>query len=414
MSRLHNNEMFRIKLSTDRTKLSALFFILLFLWLFFTFNTAFASKNEDISHYQSKLEKLQKSIAKVQQHLKGNKKQRSHVVTELKKLEAEISKNAKKLKNLEKNVQRSRKQEKKLKKELKQLNKQLSEQRAILSEQIRSAYSMGHQQNLKMLLNQQNPAQAGRTQAYFNYLNRARQQQINTFLATFELKKKTEIDLKQTLLAQNQLLKTQKRKKRQRQKQRFQRKQLLTELGKKIENQETTLTSLESSRGRIENLLKSLGELLADIPTSPSENTPFLSQKGKLPWPVKGRFMNKFGQSKNYGDLKWNGILIKVTLGTPVRAVSHGRVAFSDWLQGFGFITIIDHGDGYMSLYGQNESLFKQSGDWIQSGEIIATAGDSGGQAISGVYFEIRARGKPVNPSRWCSSNVKHASTSTL
>ncbi len=402
--------MLSIKLSISTAKLRTFFSIFMFLWLFFNFNVVSASKNEDMSHYQDKLEKLQKSIAKIQQHLKGSKKQRSHVVTELKTLEIEISKNARKLKSLEKNVRITRLQEKKLKNELRQLNKQLDNQRTILTEQIRSAYSMGHQQNLKMLLNQQDPAQAGRTQAYFNYLNRARQQQINTFLATFELKKQTEASLKQTLTTQNQLLKTQKEKKRQRQKQRFQRKKLLAELSKKIKNQESTLSSLESSRGRIENLLKSLGELLADIPTSPSENQPFLSQKGKLPWPVKGRFMNNFGQSKNYGDLKWNGVLIKTELGTPVRAVSHGRVAFADWLQGFGFITIIDHGDGYMSLYGHNESLFKQMGDWVQAGEVIATAGDSGGQPISGVYFEIRSRGKPVNPSKWCSSKARHAS----
>lgn len=362
-----------------------------------------------MSHYQDKLAKLQKSITKVQQHLKGNKRQRSHVVTELKTLEAEISKNSRKLKQLEKDVYASRKQVKQLKNELKQLNRQLSDQRTILSEQIRSAYGMGHQQNLKMLLNQQDPAQAGRTQAYFNYLNRARQQQIDTFLATFELKKQTESSLEQSLTAQNKLLKAQKKKKRQRQKQRLQRKNLLAELSKKIKNQESTLSSLESSRGRIENLLKSLGELLADIPTSPSENQPFIAQKGSLPWPVKGRFMNRFGQNKNYGDLKWNGILIKAALGTPVRVISHGRVVFSDWLQGFGFITIIDHGDGYMSLYGQNESLFKQTGDWVQAGEVIAAAGDSGGQPVSGVYFEIRSRGKPVNPSKWCSTKARHA-----
>ena len=154
--------------------------------------------------------------------------------------------------------------------------------------------------------------------------------------------------------------------------------------------------------------MKSLGELLADIPSSPSESRPFSSLKGKLPWPVKGSFLGRFGQSKNTGDLKWNGVLIKAKLGTPVRVISHGRVAFSDWLQGFGFITIIDHGDGYMSLYGHSESLFKQTGDWVQAGEVIATVGDSGGQPISGVYFEIRSRGKPVNPSKWCSSKVSH------
>ncbi len=383
--------------------------ILLLLCLFFSASTVYASKNEDMVHYQGKLEKLQKSIKKIQQHLKGNKKQRSHVLTELKRLEFKISKNAIKLKTLTNKVQKSIQHKKRLESEISKLNKSLTAQRQALSEQMRSAYSMGHQQNLKMLLNQQDPAQAGRTQEYFNYLNRARSAQITEFNKTIDKKSLTETELKQTLVTQNELLRALKKKKRERQQQRLKRKNLLTELSNKIENQENTLTSLESSRGRIENLLKSLGELLADIPTSPSEQQPFKSLKGKLPWPSKGRFLGKFGQSKNYGDLKWNGVLIKANYGTPVQVVSHGRVAFSDWLQGFGFITIVDHGDGYMSLYANSESLFKQAGDWVQAGEIIATAGDSGGQPQSGVYFEIRSRGKPVDPSKWCNTKASHS-----
>jgi len=332
------------------------------------------------------------------------------VVTELQTLESEISKNALKLKTLEKEIDDIHRQKKKLEQELTQLHQQLREQRTVLSEQMRSAYSMGNQQSLKMLLNQQDPAQAGRTQEYFNYLNRAREQQIVSFIATIDQTKQTELALKQTLLTQNSLLTTQKEKKRQRQKQRMQRKKLVAELNDKIQNQESTLTSLETSRNKIENLLKSLGELLADIPTSPSEKQPFVSLKGKLPWPAKGPFLGTFGQLKNHGDLKWNGVLIQADYGTPIHVISHGRVAFSDWLQGFGFITIIDHGDGYMSLYGHSESLFKQTGDWVSAGEVIATAGDSGGQLQSGVYFEIRSRGKPVNPSKWCSLTASHAS----
>lgn len=383
---------------------------LISLCLIFSINAVYASKNEDMSLYQTKLEKLQKSIAKIQQHLRGSKKQRGHVITELQKLDVEISKNAKKLDSLERKIKSTNAQKNKLKSELSLLNTKLKNQRDILSEQVRSAYSMGHQQNLKMLLNQQDPAETGRTQEYFNYLNRARTQQIEAFLRTVEQKQETEKQLQQTLATQSQLQQTQKEKKRQRQKQRLQRQSLLAELSNKIKNQENTLTSLESSRGRIENLLKSLGELLADIPSNPSENRPFVALKGKLPWPIKGAFLGRFGQSKNNGDLKWNGVLIKAKHGTPVRAVSHGRVAFSDWLQGFGFISIIDHNDGYMSLYGHNETLLKQAGDWVTAGEVIATAGDSGGQDHSGVYFEIRSRGKPVNPSVWCSTTAKHAS----
>jgi septal ring factor EnvC (AmiA/AmiB activator) len=378
--------------------------IFLFLSLFFCCNTVYASKNDDKAHYQAKLEKLQKSITKIQQHLKGSKKQRSHILIELQKLESEISKNALSLKNLVKEVRVIQQQKTKLERDLTQLNKQVNRQQIALSQQMRSAYSIGHQQNLKMLLNQQNPAQTGRAQEYFNYFNRARTQQIKNFAETIKIKQQTEAALQQTLMTQNALLRAQKDKERKRQRQRLQRKNLLAELSSKIKNQENTLSSLEDSRGRIENLLKSLGELLADIPTNPSENRPFVAQKGKLPWPAKGTFLSKFGQSKARGDLKWNGVLIKAPFGTPVHVISHGRVAFSDWLQGFGFITVIDHGNGYMSLYGNSESLFKQTGDWVAAGDVIATAGDSGGQPQSGVYFEIRSRGKPVNPAKWCRS----------
>jgi len=367
-----------------------------------------ASKKEDMAHYQDKLEKLQQSIARIQEHLKGTRRQRSDVVTELQQLEQQISKNSRRLKQLESSIKQTRKQRDQLESELGSLNRSLKNQKLALADQVRAAYSMGNQQNLKMLLNQQDPAIAGRTQQYFAYLNQAREQQISRFLETIEQARETEQNLASTLSKQSKLLDEQRDKRRKRQKQRMQRKQLLTELSEKIKNQESTLSSLESSRSRIENLLKSLGELLADIPTSPSEMKPFTQQKGKLPWPVKGAFLGRFGEPKNYGDLKWNGVLIKADYGTPVRVISHGRVAFSDWLQGFGFITIIDHGDGYMSLYGHSESLFKQTGDWVQAGEVIATAGDSGGQQHSGVYFEIRSRGKPVNPASWCSSGASH------
>ena len=367
-----------------------------------------ASKKEDMAHYQSKLDKLQESIARIQEHLKGTRKQRSHVVTDLQDLEREIGKNSRRLQKLESSIRSTKKERDKLQQELKTLNKSLQAQKLVLADQVRAAYSMGNQQNLKMLLNQQDPAVAGRTQQYFSYLNKAREVQITHFLETIEKSEQTREQLASTLSRQNDLLREQREKKRKRQKQRMQRKQLLAELSEKIKNQESTLSSLESSRSRIENLLKSLGELLADIPTSPSEQKPFTAQKGKLPWPIQGAFLGHFGQPKNYGDLKWNGVLIKADYGTPVRVISHGRVAFSDWLQGFGFITIIDHGDGYMSLYGHSESLFKQAGDWVQAGEVIATAGDSGGQQQSGVYFEIRSRGKPVDPERWCSSKASH------
>ena len=362
----------------------------------------FAIKNDDMAQYQNKLEELQKSIQKVQQHLKGQRKKRSSVVTELHNLEKAISENTQKIIRLEKKIFSINRHRKDLENDLSRLDKQLKNQKSLLTHQIQSAYSMGEQQQIKLLLNQKDPAKVGRIQTYFSYLNEARQKQIATFLQNIRQKQYLESELQQTLNKQTDLLTAQKTKKQLRQKQRIKRKSLVTKLNHKIKNQEKTLSNLETSRGRIENLLKSLGELLADIPAGPPDSEPFKTQKGQLPWPAEGKFLAKYGQAKNQGNLKWKGVLIAADFGTPIHAISHGRVAIADWLQGFGFITIIDHGEGYMSLYGHSESLFKQVGDWVLSGEVIATAGDSGGQPSSGVYFEIRSRGKPINPEHWC------------
>ena len=382
-----------------------------FLALFFTLYQpliCYAEDDSDIPVYQKKLDRLQQSILKIQEHLKDTRSRRGHTLTDLQKLESEISRNARTLKKTEDKIDKISTRINQLKQNLDLLSRRLEKQKFILGEQLRAAYALGAQQNMKMLLNQQNPAEIGRIQAYFDYLNKAREHEIQQFMQSIEEKQQQELELGQNLNSQQTALKSRKKQKRALQKQRLLRNQLLAELESKIKNQEETLTGLESSRNKIENLLHSLGQLLADIPSAPDDNKPFKQQKGLLPWPVQGPFIARYGQSRNRGDLKWNGILIGSTYGTPVQAVSHGRIAFSDWLQGYGFITIVDHGAGYMSLYGHNESLFKQAGDWVAAGEIIATTGDSGGQPKPGLYFEIRSRGKPVDPYLWCSYNARH------
>jgi len=385
-------------------------FLVLFLFLYQPL-ISFAADSTKTPDYQAKLDRLQKSINKIQQHLKENRGQRSHTLTDLRKLEVEISSNASALKKTESKIKKLNRRITQLKKSLKLLSQKLKKQRSILSEQLRAAYALGAQQNIKILLNQQDPAELGRIQAYFNYLNKTREHEIQNFINSIESKQQQEQELSSNLISQKTAMTNRKKQKRSLKKQRLKREQLLAQLNNKIKNQEQTLTGLESSRNKIEGLLRSLGQLLADIPSAPNEDKPFKHQKGALPWPIKGPFLARYGQSRNKGDLKWKGILIGSAYGTSVRAVSHGRVAFSDWLQGYGFITIIDHGDGYMSLYGHNESNFKQAGDWVQAGEIIASTGDSGGQPKPGLYFEIRSRGKPIDPYQWCSHKVQHSAS---
>jgi septal ring factor EnvC (AmiA/AmiB activator) len=371
--------------------------------------SAYSLDDANAPAYREKLGELQKSIDLTQQDLKGTRNRRSHIIVDLKKLESNISKNARALKSTEKTIGRLNKHIAPLKKKLKKLSIQLHHQRTALAEQMRSAYALGSQQNLKIILNQQNLAELGRQQVYFNYFSQARQQEILQFMDAIKTQQGLEKDLKQSLAAQKTAFSKRKHQRNILQEQRLKRNQLLVQLEKKINNQEQTLSELQNSRTKIEDLLMSLGKLLADVPAAPGDGRPFAQQKGQLPWPVKGRFLSRYGQNKEQGGLKWNGVLIGAPYGTPVRAISHGRVAFADWLQGFGFISIIDHGDGYMSLYGHNESLLKQPGDWVKAGEEIATTGDSGGQPVSGLYFEIRFNGKPINPKSWCSKKVRHA-----
>ncbi|HED34344.1 MAG TPA: peptidase M23 [Gammaproteobacteria bacterium] len=363
---------------------------------------------ESKADYQSRLASIRDKITQVLSALGQKKDQRNTVRSELRKLEVKIAKTSKKLRKTQRKHKKSVKKLATSRTELKTLRRQLAKQQKILAAQIRSAYAMGQQPQLKMILNQQNPTEMGRAMVYYAYLNRARGQQIETWLSSIEREKALKTSITKTTRQLAALVLTKKQEKKQLQRHRKKRKKLLVRLNRDIDSQQLTLKDLESSRSRIEDLLKSLGQLLADIPADALNQKPFGKLKGKLPWPVQGRFRATFGTSRNQGDLKWNGVVIKADYDEAVRAVTHGRVAFADWLQGYGFITIIDHNDGYMSLYGYTQALYKQVGDWVEASEVIATVGDSGGQLRPGLYFEIRKQGKPVNPKKWCSSKVSH------
>lgn len=179
---------------------------------------------------------------------------------------------------------------------------------------------------------------------------------------------------------------------------------------------------MQEDERRLQRLLDSLATAPRDNSQTPAEgelasegteHTPFLTLRGRLQWPSRGKLTTRYGSARKVGKLKWQGVNIKAPEGTEVHAISHGRVAFSDWLRGFGLLTIIDHGDGYMSLYGGNQSLFKEVGDWVEAGEVIAGVGNSGGRKNSALYFEIRHNGKPTNPLKWCRNKPKQVRQSS-
>lgn len=377
---------------------------------FFCFFSPFILANniEETSSYQFKLDDIREKISLVLTHLNKNQSKRSNIRNELQKLELKIAKSSQSLRHTRRKQQKSTKRLKQLKTELSQLKRQLGSQRALLSNQLRAAYAMGQGPQLKLMLNQQKPTEMGRALMYFDYLSAARSVEINAYLHSIEQKQTLESSINKVVNALQKLVKKKLKQKKSLSLHRSNRKRLLSKINKDINSQQLVLTDLKQSRSRIEQLLMALGEILADIPNAPANQKPFGELKKNLPWPIDGTFSATFGSSRHTGDLSWNGVLIKADYGRPVRAISHGRIVFADWLQGYGFISIIDHNDGYLSLYGHNQSQFKQAGDWVRAGETIATVGDSGGQPSSGLYFEIRHQGKPINPGQWCSTKIRH------
>ena len=173
-------------------------------------------------------------------------------------------------------------------------------------------------------------------------------------------------------------------------------------LAERIQDHESRVARLRADERRLVELVDALRASLTDDALKIQGNRSFEELRGKLPWPVSGAVLARYGAPRGESGLTWQGMLIGASAGEAVHSIHRGRVAYADWLRGFGLLLIIEHEDGFMSLYGHNETLTRETGDWVESGEIVATVGDSGGRPHSALYFEIRRAGRPVNPRRWC------------
>jgi murein hydrolase activator len=277
----------------------------------------------------------------------------------------------------------------------------LAQDREALAGQIRAASMLGRAEPLKLLLNQRDPAQTGRVLAYYQYFGRARASQIaaiNSHLGELRTLDGQLAEEEQRLAAleeqrKGELAKLQSARER--------RGRALVSLDAEAKNRAQELERLKDQQGGLEKLVRELRRALERIDKFPTDSKDaFAKLRGKLSWPVAGKLVASFGQTRA-GGVKWDGVLVSGAQGTPVRAVYHGRVVYADWLSGLGLLTIIDHGDGYLSLYGHNERLYKEVGERVTAGDTIATLGDSGGRANPALYFEIRKAGRPIDPRPW-------------
>ena len=351
---------------------------------------------------EAQLGVLRKQIQALRLSLDSARTKKDKLQQQLRSTEIEIGKLNITIKDLETQLRQQAVALNKLRDRKSQQQDNLREQRESLAAQIRASYAMGKQGYMKLLLNQQDPAVIGRTLTYYDYFNRARASQINTIGTTLK-----EIDDLETTIADKtsrleSLHEEQARKIHLLKQSHESRHQILAKLDVDINTNEHRLQQLLSDQAGLVELLEGIRKALTDIPPDQGNLPPFATLKGHLPWPSAGRITARFGSSRKVGELKWHGVMISGSEGEQIRAIYPGRVAFADWLRGYGLLLIIDHGNGYMSLYGYNQSLYKNVGDWVEAGETIATIGNSGGQLASGLYFEIRHNGTPENPISWC------------
>lgn len=279
-----------------------------------------------------------------------------------------------------------------------QKTEELATHRHQLSQQLVSAYQRGRHDGVKLLLNQNTVHHARRQLTYYRYLNRARLDVILETTSHLELLQQLEKQIEQKTDQLSLLLTQTETEHHKIATTRQDRAELIEHIAKKIDTQEARLEQLVKDKEKLEVLVNELRTLFADIPDEIDEQHSFSQLKGKLAWPV--------AQAKKQTSHA-NGVLLHQTEGTPVHAIAQGRVIFSDWFRGLGFLVIVDHGKNYMSLYGHNQSLLVGLGQWVRRGETIALVGQSGGAAEPALYFEIRANGKPEKPNYWCRSSKK-------
>jgi septal ring factor EnvC (AmiA/AmiB activator) len=275
----------------------------------------------------------------------------------------------------------------------------LQAERASLASQARAAYMIGRQEELKLLLNQSNPASLGRTLTYYGYFAEQRSQKIKSIQSNEARLQQLVAQIEQQTQELQKLQDDAAQEIAGLQHARTERTVAVAALTKKLESGNQELGNLKREEQAVESLVADLARMMQDFPTDPSQS--FDRMRGKLPWPVLGRVSARYqAPRENSGGVRWNGVMIETERGAKVRAPFFGRVVYADWLQGLGLLMIVGHSGGYMTLYGHAEVLYKSVGDKVAPGDVIAALSDSEG-AKPQLYFEIREGRKTVDPKLW-------------
>ncbi|WP_096087023.1 murein hydrolase activator EnvC family protein [Agaribacterium haliotis] len=349
---------------------------------------------------QAKFEEIKRKIDKLKKELEQTKSSRDNLQKELENNEKNIRQLNDKTDELKQELDNKQSKLDDLRSNLAGLNKKKSEQSHLVKDYINAAYRLGQKSELQLLLNQQDPAEVQRMLKYYQSFSSERHKLIGEFAQTVAELKRIEPEIAATtdkLKTTYSALQAERKALRQSQ---SQRKQTLRKLEGEYSNQQHKLAGLKSDRQRLEKLLNHVyeeinaQELSADI-------SDFAKLKGRLPKPTNGKTLNRYGSRRAGSQLSWQGLEFAASKGSKIIAVHHGQVVFSDYLRGHGLLLVVDHGNGYMSLYAHADKLYKDIGEWVEAGETIASVGNTGGRRDAALYFELRHNGKPTNPNSW-------------
>ena len=357
-------------------------------------------QEDDETNTRRQLAQLKAEIASLSKELRGDLSRRSRLRDALRKSELEIA-------QLRGEIERTQRSLGENQQRLTALNQQRNallvargRQQERMAEEIQTAYQMGKQAQLRVLLNQEDPATLARAMTYYDYFYQARLDAIRGYLEVVSTLDQLapEIEKTQNRLEQDRTSLDSQRDKMMASQQ--QRQRDLKQLNATIKTKDQRLKRLAEDETELQRLLEVIEEAIVDLAV-PDSYQAFADARGAMPWPISGKARNRFGARRGQGSLRWQGLEIPARPGSPVTAIHHGRVVFADWFRGSGLLLIIDHGDGFMSLYAHNETLLRDVGEWVTAGADIATVGRSGGRADTALYFEIRRDGKPTNPTPW-------------
>ena len=369
-------------------------FLLLLLSLSLDATAQVALKEQELTRVRAEIRDLSAALAK-------KTRQRTRLHDELARAEARLGTARERVGTTDQELAATRERLATIKREEAEERQALGAERSFLGAQMRAAYVAGRGERLRLLLNQEDPAELGRRATYYRYLNAYRQENIervNQEIARL-LRFRVAAEAAEKELAA--LAERRRKELAEEQAGVAERQALLVRLTDEIAAEDGAIAELRRREQDLDRLVAELNGILEDYPISTEQ--PFANMRGKLTWPVAGRRLHDFGQPREGSEIRWSGVVLAAERGTEVRAIYHGRVAYADWLPRLGLLLVLDHGDGFLSLYGHNDTLVRSVGDWVGAGDVVATVGDSGGQAETALYVELRRGQEPLNPNRWIS-----------